>query len=266
MASVQRQIEDLRQRVTKLDKSVVALSAEIAEIRNDLGDFEARYEALIRPVADHLAAVQAAIQSLEALRSSQKMGNPETLESLWRQQHEPATETNSEDPDPALSSAPKPRKVKAEKLKKLYRRLARRYHPDMAKTDLEREQYTKIMALINTAYGENDYETLVSLSDATDTATQTRTDHQQSQVPLEVLQLRRVKQQYFDLQAQVQALKGERDELLYGDLMQLKIQESFARVDGRDFLQELADEMTADYHAEMQRLDELRRETTNHEN
>jgi len=47
-----------------------------------------------------------------------------------------------------------------EKLKQLYRKLARKFHPDLAKDDKQRTEFNKIMSIINEAYKNGDLETL----------------------------------------------------------------------------------------------------------
>ena len=47
-----------------------------------------------------------------------------------------------------------------EKLKQLYRKLARKFHPDLAKNDKQRTEFHKIMSAINEAYKNGDLETL----------------------------------------------------------------------------------------------------------
>jgi len=47
-----------------------------------------------------------------------------------------------------------------EELKRLYRKLARKFHPDLAKNDKQRTEFHKIMSAINEAYKNGDLETL----------------------------------------------------------------------------------------------------------
>jgi hypothetical protein len=55
-----------------------------------------------------------------------------------------------------------PRDKAAEK--RLYRELARRFHPDLAKTALERSYRTEMMTAVNTAYARQDLQALYDLA------------------------------------------------------------------------------------------------------
>ena len=54
--------------------------------------------------------------------------------------------------------------TKAKHLQDLYRKLAKRYHPDKAMDTKEAERREQLMPLINRAYTEQDLETLERLS------------------------------------------------------------------------------------------------------
>lgn len=55
--------------------------------------------------------------------------------------------------------------------KRLYRQLARRFHPDLASTSAERAYTTSIMAAVNNAYARRDIQTLRDLAGELDPAT-----------------------------------------------------------------------------------------------
>lgn len=256
MSFITAQVTYLREHILKLEKRIATVEAEIAEVKRDMGDFEERYNRIVKPISEQLDAVQAAIRSLEELRFKQQMGREAArLENLWRTQNTDETPPPPPDEDRTVTSKPVP----PGKLKKLYRDLARRYHPDMAKTPEEQVQYTRIMSLINTAYVENDIEALRALSQASRKETPDQ-NNRNSDVPLAVLELRRLQQESYNLEEQLRQLQSERDDMKYGPLMDLKIQESIARSRGENFLEQLAAEIEAEYWEEMKKLDSLRRD------
>ncbi len=152
------------------------LRKEIEEARVDLAEAEAE-----------LAAEQAAVNAfrmhcrlkLDDLvdRLLELRSEKETLLlelELWRQGVDPA-DLNDDDPlvgevwtkeiddekEPLLPTET-PRDKAAEK--KLFRELARRFHPDLAATSFERSYRTTIMAAINDAYSSGDGDALYDLA------------------------------------------------------------------------------------------------------
>ncbi len=68
---------------------------------------------------------------------------------------------NESEPTPPENKLPD---TKAKHLQDLYRKLAKRYHPDKAMDVKEEERQEQLMPLINRAYNEQDIETLERLS------------------------------------------------------------------------------------------------------
>ena len=74
--------------------------------------------------------------------------------------------------DPAQRTAPKPISPdEAVSLKKLYRQLARRFHPDLAENDRDRQHRTTLMIAINAAYAAADLARLEQLASEPDSIT-----------------------------------------------------------------------------------------------
>ncbi len=74
--------------------------------------------------------------------------------------------------DPAQRTAPKAVSPdEAATLKKLYRQLARRFHPDLAENDTDRQHRTTLMMAINAAYAAADLARLEKLASEPDSIT-----------------------------------------------------------------------------------------------
>ena len=151
--ALQQALRDLNDAETLLTSEQAAVNAFRMQCRLKLGD-----------LIDTVLELQEQQQSLL------------TELALWRQGVKPAgifDEPPPEDPlveelhasDPALSfplPRPTPRDRQAEK--RLYRELARRFHPDLAGASAERAYATSIMAAVNTAYAAGDVGTLRDLA------------------------------------------------------------------------------------------------------
>ena len=259
MDSTQAQIDLLSATIAQQNAEIVQLEAQVAELRDECHPFEARYTQLVQSVIDRVEAVRSAIRDLEKARKH----NAENIsaEELSRQAHKSTAYQNAYVPPPPeedLPTASKSRNID-DTLKTIYRRLARLYHPDLATDEADRIRRNGLMAQINEAYANHDREGLLALDQsAPDDETTNGDDTNHVQIPLDMLNLRRLQQQSADLSMQIADLKIEYHDLMYGTLMDLKIQDKFARAKGRDLLQELAGEYEHEYWLLMKRLDALR--------
>ena len=259
---IQDRIATLRLKIVSQEKEIAVLELDCQSIADDLAEFETRYNRLVKPISDQIDAVKSALDTLRDLLFQQQTGNDQqTIESLWRdtasqtsERYIPPHERDFAIPEP-IEPAPKSDEPKT--MKQLYRQLARQYHPDLANDEADRERRTKIMSLINNAYQEEDFETLKTLNQATN---EQKTAVVDSQMPLDVMRLRSLQQQYHDLAVEIRDLKEKRHDLVYGDMMALKLEASIAKSQGEDLLVSLADDLQAEYWRYMQELDKLRQQ------
>ena len=116
------------------------------------------------------------------------------------------------------------------------------------------------MAMINSAYQDEDLDTLETLREAAPVDIRQPSIVLDTSTPLSVLVLRRLQRQYEDLAIKLRDLRDRHSDLRYGTMMSLKLEASLASARGEDLLQELAEEMQAEYWEYMQELDALRTE------
>ena len=139
---IEDQLANLRLKILGQEKELNKLEQECNEFEADMADFEERYNRIIKPIANQIEAVKSALDKLRNLQLMQQMGEKLKVENLWRS--EKSTQAADEEPlfydDDILPSAEKPSGSRHSHIKKLYRQLARRYHPDLAKNDEEREE------------------------------------------------------------------------------------------------------------------------------
>ena len=139
----------------------------------------------------------------------------------------------------------------ADEIKRAYRQLARRYHPDFAQDDADRDKRTRLMTLINEAYDRRDPSALRALADLGEDAP--------PDVPLTILQTDHLRHRRDNLRQRIAALEAERAHLLNRELMKLKVDEKIARLKGRNLLAELAASLDTEYWEWVARLESLRR-------
>ena len=122
-------------------------------------------------------------------------------------------------------------------LKKLYRQLARRFHPDMATDKADRTYRTQLMMAINAAYAAGDLEKLQELAlepDLAGLADQAQTDRQRAEALLR--ELTRHQHRLDEIQQELANLENHRS-------AHLLRQAIIAEAEGRDFLGEIAAEL-----------------------
>jgi len=257
---VQEQLMRLRVAIGRQQQELTELEAEVEKIRRQLAPIQQRYDRIVKPIAEKVLVLREAVRELEGLRRRQARGATSTVETLWEEAYQwhrrnPVQgSAYTEPPFDPEAMLPKQRPKATEDIKKVYRRLARRYHPDLARDAQDRLYRNDLMARVNDAYGLRDLEALLALSDSSEAEVEDLGD-----VPLVVLKLRRLQAESAELAERLQELKLEKFDLIHSPLFDLKLQEKWDKRKGRNPLQEMADWFQVEYTQLNQRLNELRR-------
>ena len=143
---------------------------ELAELRRELADkelelstenaqlhlFERRYQSVVGKLYAELDQVKAQVLGV-ASRLFPKVEN-------FKQEAESAREQAREfQEEPPVEEKPEKEFNPPENLKKLFRRVAKKIHPDLASSAAERERRHDLMAKLNQAYDGMDEETIRSI-------------------------------------------------------------------------------------------------------
>ena len=256
--NLEQRIHNVRLNIKLKQAEIEPLKQECAELQKQISGFEARYNRIVKPIADQVDAVKKAIEQLKNLQLEQMMGMGESVDEYWRKSKRPKDPTlPSLDENEIFESASKPNEDRDSKLKRLYRSLARRFHPDLAPDEKDRERRNRIMAQINNAYQEGDLDLLESLDEATPQDKQLVVDEF---VPMAVVMLQRLQREYDELCDKVLEWQKRRHELKYGHIMELKLQEALVgRKGNNDFLKSIATDLQQQFWIYVKELDELRR-------
>ncbi|NDJ60052.1 MAG: J domain-containing protein [Chloroflexi bacterium] len=264
---LEAQIAALRADIAAREARSARLRAEINEMTQERQAFLNAYDRVVGPIDKKVAALREVIDDLREQRRRQSIGDPDVYQPEWTPPdgYVPVEEqyrrlwgspgvyaaadtfTGYSTGDP-LADAAEPEDPGV-LLKRLWRALARRFHPDLARDDAERDRRTEVMIRINQAYEAGDLATLQALSE---------NDYADSDTPLAVLTLRGLRAQVEALEAEHDQLEAERDALFYDDMMQMQIEAKLLRVRGRDLLRELAQQRNAEFYELLRELDALR--------
>jgi septal ring factor EnvC (AmiA/AmiB activator) len=162
MATIQDQLARLRKELAQVQEELIEAEAELADRQAEINAFEAVLEATLGPLTDQLAALEADIRNymdrIERMRSESVFGTghvavEKQYQRVWDAPHKSAVKPPPEPPSASVEA----------QIKTLYRRLARRFHPDLAADEADRTHRTELMAAVNSAYAARSLAELVAL-------------------------------------------------------------------------------------------------------
>lgn len=260
-------ISRLKAAINRLQSTAADLEAEIIDLEHDLESFTQRYMRLIQPKLDRIDIITHMIRDLENELADRNAAHTQTPPATWTPpsdyvsveeqfrrtwQTSPQPNYGSQTANAAARTPPPPQPSPEQiDLKRLYRQLVKRYHPDLTTDPHERARRNRLMAEINAAYAEGDVDALQALA--------AQSDAPSIDEPLAAIELRQFQQIHQQLTDRIAYLQQQRHDLMNGDLMAHKLQASFAAREGRDYLQDMADRLDAEYAALLDRLDDLKR-------
>ena len=138
-----------------------------------------------------------------------------------------------------------------EGLKSLFRRAAKKLHPDLADDEKERELRTRWMAEVNAAYGSGDADRLQQiLKDWDERPEMVKGDDH-------IAERERLVRRLNALQKRIVEVTGEYDQLIQTELYHLWERANDMKRESRDLLAEMLTELRAKIEQESQRLNRL---------
>lgn len=215
--------------------------------------FEEVLRARLSPLSDQLDGLEKEVryydEQLQRLRNRSVYddGYP-SIDEQMREAGE-STTTVSVKPPSALG-----RSEGKKQIKRLYHRLARRYHPDLAQDHTDEAHRNTKMAALNEAYSEGSIVEMMALSDSSDIGSANGQDREQTQALMvqaletELIRIRRRKQ---EIQVEAQNLHNH-------PLVQLSLQVKLARINGRNLLGEMAVDLERNIEIKLAERDKLR--------
>jgi hypothetical protein len=215
-----------RKELTAARTELAEAESELAQVRAQLAAFEGRYLRQVGVLYAELDALEARIAEREAEREGSDAARLRAAEARRRAEetHEAAYGEAAE----AEAFEPGP------ELKRLFREVAKRVHPDFARDEAELKFFTALMARANLAYERGDAATLERMLD----------DHREIHASVAgesvAAEMLRVSRQIQQAGRDIARLGMEREALLGGEVGQLWQDAEAAAREHRDLLLELA--------------------------
>ncbi len=173
-ASIVLAASPLRERLQRLLAELDALRDEVAQLelecetlRGKLAAFEVRHRAELADQQRLFHRIGSVVRQLERWAEMLEEAQPRERAARARRVERQRTRElhqESAEPEPADEGAAPEPSAPAE-LKSLYRRLARRFHPDLARSEEEQVRHAALMARINALYRAGDRAGLEALAD-----------------------------------------------------------------------------------------------------
>ncbi|MBC7794107.1 MAG: hypothetical protein H7Z43_10400 [Clostridia bacterium] len=246
-----RSLEGLRDAIADLDLGIETLRAT-------LGDFEVHYRARLAPAHEQMKRIESYVRMLDGWAGILKSTTKRVVKSegvkvdarrvkdvaasaVFRGQQQSRADAPLRaeviDTQPKLSAKTEASRIA--EVKAVYRRLARRFHPDLARTEDERLIAGHMMARVNLLYRAHDLERLVALEKQTKAG-----EVDDSSLPIEeqIAELE-VREAWF--QAVLENLREERVALEKSPTCELYRNVEQAAEVSRDLVEELLRELEA---------------------
>jgi hypothetical protein len=227
----ERELARKREEQAVLEVELAERELRSANLRAELGAFERRFlhfvglryaelDELKAEIAERLAKEQPGNERLQRLAHIARSGANETKSSAGE---------NTNDEPAAFESSPE--------MKRLYREVAKRVHPDLTSDRDDRAKRQQLMADANDAYERGDESKLVKI------LTEYECSPEAVQGEGAGAELIRVIRRISQARGRLSEIEAEMQELLRSDLYQLKSRIDEAQKHGRDVLKEMVEKV-----------------------
>lgn len=229
------ELRHLEEAIAERKERLADLELELSDTRISLAQFEAEYDRRIGPLERRVKELRMDLEDArhKAERRAQwgdreiPVDVVEQFRKTWQRSTPPSDSAPPKPPEPQVSGD----------IKQLFRRLAKRYHPDLATDPLEKRRREKVMANINRAYAARDFSALQAIL-------------KKGQAP-EIVEPKSAGEIVVDLEQELRRLntviariEAELQELILSPLVQLMLDNTMARRQGRDLLAEMNRNLT----------------------
>ncbi len=248
----------LRRELEEAQKSLSVAQAELDQRNAEIRLLERRIRIRLGRLVDSLAVLEEEIEGYEvelARRSSPMDINSgylpveEQYRRVWNTSSDPAVDKPQSE-SPAIHFDLTDEK----QVKRLYRQLARRYHPDLAQDRNEIQYRTKKMAALNEAYASRSLTELAALASEAKPSSKDLSYRASTTAEMITALLKELAQ----VRRQTSLIQNEIQNLHNSPVIRLSLETKLAQQVGRDLLGEMAKNLRVTIAVKQRERDELR--------
>lgn len=244
----ERELRKKLAELTELEERLGKKELELATFRAELSAFEAMYMRIVGVKYAELDEIEAKLAEAKLQENpTNKIAQEEATQARARaDESKEATEQMEETFEKFIPS---------DTLKKLYREVAKRVHPDLAEDDSERLKREELMAKANRAYQEGDTEKLRAiLAEWEDSPESVKGKGAGAELVRLIRKIAQVENRLRMIEVEIVQLKKS-------DLYKLKKKVEEAEIQGRDLLSEMAAEVGGKISKAKERLSRVSKRT-----
>jgi hypothetical protein len=245
------QEEELYEKIEELallENELTIKELELVTLQAELRSFQIRYN---RIVGTRYAELDKISSEIAEILHKQTPENEE-LKKQAEEAKQKYKETEKTIKDESIKENEKEIFKPSEKLKKLYREIAKKVHPDFAIDDKDREIRTKIMAEVNEAYKNGDQDKLLEILKEWETNPELLKGSSVS------FDLERAKRRIKLIKIRIDKIFKEIAQLRISELNQLKVKTDHAEKNGVDLLIGMSKQIQDQIDQAFSRLSELK--------
>lgn len=231
-------LERLRAELKIRQEELIEAEAYRADQMADVTAFEEEVERRIGRLLDELASLEVEVRNYNQRMA--RMRNKATFGAAYDNVEEQFRRTWEKPPPAAVKPPVKPPTAADERqIKKLYRKLARRFHPDLAPNAQQRAYRTEKMAAINDAYAARSLAELVALAEEADRSALSSGSKGQTEEQM----IKTLEEELRRIDHRLKQIRFEISNLPNRSSVQLSMEVKLAKRQGRDLLDEMAAEL-----------------------
>ncbi len=231
-------LERLRAELKVRQEELIEAEAHRADQMADVIAFEEEVEQRVGVLIDELAKIE--VELREYNQRLNRMRNKSSFGVAFDNVEEQFRRTWEKPPPKAVKPPTKPPTAADEKqIKRLYRKLARQFHPDLAADPDERAYRTEKMAAINDAYAARSLAELVALSEEAEMASLSSGPKGQTEGQM----IQALEEELKRIDHRLKQIRFELANLPSRSSVQLSLEVKAARWQGRDLLAEMAEDL-----------------------
>lgn len=237
----------LRMRLNKKQEYIAVLELELFNTQAAVQEFSIPYNEKIHPLQQRLQYLRRLLY--DALDKQNGNGSQEEpLDFSGEEELEFTYEDREENGWRKVSDKPKKKSAKIEeKIRDLFRELAKRFHPDLTNDPEEKKRREEIMTQVNQAYTKRDLKILQALAEQPDSLPDITKQTKQEEIAFLKAELKRLDGVIIDLKSRIQHLEES-------PAWRLKIEARIQRKTGSDMLTEITKELAEQIDELQERL------------